>query len=391
MSDRLPRMNEKYGSPRRMPYASGSDSMIYTGEYQSIPAQRPQPSQSEQMKKVAGMAIGIGSTWAFEFISHPFIVMRRSCQIFYPAQSTHLLPITVVPLMMKLNRNKPPVSMYKGFVSNLLCRGLTMISENVINEFTNWPLHSSSYSSLKKHCLHLLLKWSGFFITTPFYVSSFVETVQSYGANEPPTLLDFLLEGCNRLLGRGVHQAAWIIPMWQLLIPTATFKLCQYCVYTLASYAVLRAKSEKQLENSDNSSPVDSDVSTISLYDQQFPILLATFTGTFLADLVLYPFETVLHRLYIQGTRVLIDNMDTGCEVSGISTQYTGVLDCFRSIIIEEGFLGLYRGFGAFILQFSIYAAGLKIVQYLFEKISKSDYSNSLNGNGHRHMPQRRF
>lgn len=140
----------------------------------------------------------------------------------------------------------------------------------------------------------------------------------------------------------------------------------------------------------DNSTPVDSNVSTLSFYDQQFPILLASFTGTFLADLVLYPFETVLHRLYIQGTRVLIDNMDSGCEVSGISTQYTGVLDCFRSIIIEEGFLGLYRGFGAFILQFSIHAAGLKIVQYLFEQISKLEYSNNSNGNGHYHIPQRR-
>ena len=83
--------------------------------------------------------------------------------------------------------------------------------------------------------------------------------------------------------------------------------------------------------------------------------------------------------------------MDTGCEVSGISTQYTGVLDCFRSIIVEEGFLGLYRGFGAFILQFSIYAAGLKVVQYLFERFSKSDYSNNSNGNGHWHTHHRNF
>ena len=29
-----------------MPYASGSDSMIYTGEYHSVPPQRPPPSQS---------------------------------------------------------------------------------------------------------------------------------------------------------------------------------------------------------------------------------------------------------------------------------------------------------------------------------------------------------
>ena len=133
----------------------------------------------------------------------------------------------------------------------------------------------------------------------------------------------------------------------------------------------------------DTSTPVDSNVSTVSFYDQQFPVLLATFTGTFLADFVLYPFETVLHRLYIQGTRVLIDNMDTGTEVSGIQTQYDGVIDCMKTIILEEGFQGLYQGFGAFILQFSIHAAGLKIVQYLFDKIS-SDFNGRTTTPHHR-------
>ena len=46
MSDILPGMNEKYGSPRRMPYTSESDSMLYTGEYHNIPPPRPQTSQS---------------------------------------------------------------------------------------------------------------------------------------------------------------------------------------------------------------------------------------------------------------------------------------------------------------------------------------------------------
>ena len=35
-------------------------------------------------------------------------------------------------------------------------------------------------------------------------------------------------------------------------------------------------------------------------YEQYFPELLATFTGQLLADFVLYPLETVVHRLYIQ-------------------------------------------------------------------------------------------
>ncbi|KAL4227835.1 hypothetical protein ACF0H5_013272 [Mactra antiquata] len=391
MSDILPGMDERYRSPKRIPRASESDSMLYTSGYQNVTPSRPQQnSQAEQIKKLSGMGLVWGSVCGFEIISHPFIVMRRSCQIMYPSRSSHLTPISIVPLMMKINSNKPPVAMYKGFVSSLLCRGFNMITENIINEFTNWPVEVSSYSTLKKHCLHLALKCSGFIITAPFFVSCFVETVQSHGANEPPALYEFILEGCNRLVGRCGHQSTWIIPIWKLLIPTALFRLSQYCIYSLTSYAVIRATTEKQLEQSDNSSPVDSNVSSVSFYNQQFPLLLGSFAGTFVSDLLLFPLETVLHRLYIQGTRVLIDNTDTGHGVCCISTQYSGVIDCIRSVISEEGIIGLYHGFGAFLLQFSIHFIGLKMVQYLFDKISKLEYTNGSNGNGHRPSPYRR-
>jgi solute carrier family 25 protein 46 len=51
------------------------------------------------------------------------------------------------------------------------------------------------------------------------------------------------------------------------------------------------------------------------MYDIHFPEILASFTGGFLADMMLFPFETVLHRLYIQGTRTIIDNTDSGLDV----------------------------------------------------------------------------
>lgn len=42
------------------------------------------------------------------------------------------------------------------------------------------------------------------------------------------------------------------------------------------------------------------DTQQLTAYEQYFPELLATFTGNFLADFVLYPLETVVYRLYIQ-------------------------------------------------------------------------------------------
>jgi len=106
------------------------------------------------------------------------------------------------------------------------------------------------------------------------------------------------------------------------------------------------------------------------MYDIHFPEILASFTGGFLADMMLFPFETVLHRLYIQGTRTIIDNTDSGLDVIPINTSYKGLLDCFRDIIFEEGFSGLYKGFGALLLQYAIHAAILQSAKFLLKKFS---------------------
>lgn len=108
-----------------------------------------------------------------------------------------------------------------------------------------------------------------------------------------------------------------------------------------------------------------------SLYNKYFPEMMANFAGNLLADILLFPLETVLHRLYAQGTRTIIDNLDTGVDVIPISTNYEGFFDCFRSIVMEEGVSGLYRGFGALILQYALQAGLLKFSKYVFEKISK--------------------
>ena len=62
--------------------------------------------------------------------------------------------------------------------------------------------------------------------------------------------------------------------------------------------------------------------------------------GVLFADVILYPVETVLHRLHLQGTRTIIDNLETGREVVPIITRYEGFVDCFSSIISDEGMSG---------------------------------------------------
>ena len=93
--------------------------------------------------------------------------------------------------------------------------------------------------------------------------------------------------------------------------------------------------------------------------------------GSLIADVVLYPLETVLNRLHLQGSRTIIDNLDSGFEVVPVITRYEGFYDCCESIRSEEGFGGFYRGFGALVLQYTIRLAAIKTCTILAREIVK--------------------
>ena len=93
--------------------------------------------------------------------------------------------------------------------------------------------------------------------------------------------------------------------------------------------------------------------------------------GSLIADVVLYPLETVLNRLHLQGSRTIIDNLDSGFEVVPVITRYEGFFDCCESIRSEEGFGGFYRGFGALVLQYTVRLAAIKTCTVLAKEIVK--------------------
>lgn len=123
---------------------------------------------------------------------------------------------------------------------------------------------------------------------------------------------------------------------------------------------ILQMLQESPLESQDKSTQ----------YETVYPELVATFSGMFLADIVLLPFETVLHRLYLQGTRVLTDNMDHGRQVLGVQFQYNGFLDCVWQIMCDEGLSGFYRGLGALVLQYLCQFVGLKVLEYVLLRLN---------------------
>lgn len=97
--------------------------------------------------------------------------------------------------------------------------------------------------------------------------------------------------------------------------------------------------------------------------------IYSTLVSVFTTEVLFYPLETILHRLQLQGTRTIIDNLDSGYSVIPIMTNYDGFVDCYRTTVKTEGFLGLYKGFGAVLLQFAAHVLVLKAAQYIIQQV----------------------
>uniref|UniRef100_A0A0B7B7T2 Solute carrier family 25 member 46 n=1 Tax=Arion vulgaris TaxID=1028688 RepID=A0A0B7B7T2_9EUPU len=329
---------------------------------------RQQQTQTDQVKKLAGLSIGFCGLFAEQLLSHPCIVLRRQCQVHHAGAWYHLTPISLIQTVINIQKSQGGLVLWKGLGSVYIVRGISMVSETVISEITTFPREVSRHSSLKKLGGHVLLKGVVFAVATPFLAASLVETVQSDIASERPGVLDVLFEGVTRIGMWGNLHSARQIQLWQLALPTVIFRLSHYIVSSIAQFTV---SSAMHLEQQEIREQPGENGREPSVYETYFPDLLATLTGGLLADIITFPLETVLHRLYVQGTRTIIDNTDTGLGVIPINTRYEGFLDCFKCIVKEEGLQGLYKGFGALILQYAIHAAILRLVKFMFEKLSE--------------------
>lgn len=86
---------------------------------------------------------------------------------------------------------------------------------------------------------------------------------------------------------------------------------------------------------------VETETQNIEIY--------STLLSVMTTEILFYPFETILHRIQLQGTRTIIDNLDSGYSVVPILTSYEGATDCYRTTVATEGISGLYKGMSGFI------------------------------------------
>ncbi|XP_029025346.1 mitochondrial outer membrane protein SLC25A46 isoform X2 [Betta splendens] len=327
----------------------------------------PQPSvpPGEQLSRFAGFGIGLVSLFTENVLAHPCIVFRRQCQVNYHARCHHLSPFSTVPVMYSITKAQGVKSLWKGMGSTFIVHGITLGSEGIISEFTPLPRELPHRWSWKQLTGHLLLKGLTAVVALPFYCASLIETVQSDIVRDESSsgLLDCIREGLARLLGVGAPHSRRLLPLSCLLLPAALHAVLRYTVSSSVQRVVLWFHQRSRKPRADPSNPLDA----------YFPELVAAWLGALVADVVVFPLETALHRLSLQGTRTIIDATDgpVAAGTSGsplvlpVNTQYDGFSDCLHAIRRKEGGAGFYRGFGALLAQYALHGALLAAARTL--------------------------
>lgn len=338
-------------------------------------------NSSEHSSRLMAFGYNLTSSLTDAIIVYPCLVLRRKCQVSHLGRRYHLTPFSLINVVVSLQQSQGITCMWKGVGSHLMINAITFGVESSMSELNeNLELDVNRHSKVKKLLGHVLLKALSAATVMPFFSSQLVESVESEAASETRGIFGFIFEGLYRLAGYAGIQSHRLLPLRRLLIPTVFYFVTRYLLSNFLEFMILRIlkytekrRHESLLNSAHPFSPVEKEFAGLpepiasseirkpvnSLYtartaslESQYHEFLSNFFGNLITDVLLYPFETVLFRLHVQGTRTIIDDMDKGRGFLPVSSHHEGFFDCYRTCMINEGKLGLFRGFGSLVLQY---------------------------------------
>lgn len=158
-----------------------------------------------------------------------------------------------------------------------------------------------------------------------------------------------------------------MLPVWAIIGPTVTLGITKY-LFSVIVQGVTTKLMRYRLSSTENLRGAKSkDITTTNENIEIYSKLIAVI----ISETAFYPFETIIHRIQLQGTRTIIDNLDSGFSVVPILTSYEGAIDCYNTTLATEGVSGLYKGFGSMVLQFASHIAVIKITKWIFTQITE--------------------
>ncbi|CAF0986328.1 unnamed protein product [Didymodactylos carnosus] len=347
---------------------------------------RTTSSNSKQAANNYAAGLQVASLFSEYVLLYPLDVLRRQSQINNEAIKYHLSPVTVFPVLFKLSAQGPS-GLWKGVLSSLAYHGLVIAADNSMQEIIPVKKTKSNRTNkIRTIVRDLTIRTVAYTLVSPIYYVMIIESVQSMSASDG-NILDGLRDALIRFIPLVGSSRAKMLPIWQILLPTiglmAGRYLCEKFLYEIilptlnAIQEADRYRKTKQQKITHLSIDDDYELEeNVLLFETTYASIIARIASTFLSQALFYPIETVIHRLYVQGVRAIIDNTDTGVGVQPINTNYFGFMNCLRSIEETEGSAGLYKGFGCVFLKFSFLYGGMLLAHGIARKFIQPTVSS---------------
>lgn len=304
---------------------------------------------------------------------------RRQSQIHSESSRAYLTPLSAMQMVYTMKYQQGSGVLWKGCFSSLILTTAETLSNNFIDEI-------APFDNPLLRIKHILLKAISSFLLIPMYSVHLLRSVQSDLTiinNWSP--LTIFIEPFQRLLGIKTGFYARALPLWYLI----SLSLPYFVGRHVLQYVFNRRLMNIREENFNKKYPFDKIskhqfetvddiecrlIDTIPcLVDRSFLRIEANILSVFLSNFLLYPYETVLNRLFVQGTRTIIDDLDkSGVGCTAINTRYLGLFDCCRTIIETEGRWGrgFFKGIGFLMLKFGLIYASAHCLKILIERLA---------------------
>lgn len=91
------------------------------------------------IQRYVEIAVSLATIITENLLSHPWVVLRRQCQVQPGSKRWHMTPFTLAPVVLRLYQHQGASTLWKGLGSCLLVRGFVLFAEDSLSKFTPWP------------------------------------------------------------------------------------------------------------------------------------------------------------------------------------------------------------------------------------------------------------
>ncbi|XP_055351242.1 solute carrier family 25 member 46-A-like [Paramacrobiotus metropolitanus] len=344
------------------------------GNYRSIKLCEDDPDLFDEETSEITTSSGLIDFTLHRIVAHPFVILRRQCQVNAWSRKTHILPLSLVPVVYRLVDKHKIEALIKGIHGVLIFDLGVFVCDGLISVYSGLPSFAFHHQEWNIKIQYYAAKFLGACLVGPAYAAVVQATVQATQNTAHRNALDFLkLVGMRysvwHIPGSG-HPLRRVMPVW-IVGPLygcyfmAKLLIASTCQWRLFIWLKHRKDPRRHLPDI-----ADHQRNEISMYlpsKSKNPSTKGTLgnllqryearaVALIFADVLLYPVETVLNRLCIQGTKVAVDNLDTGIDAIPTVFSYRSPLQCATNILRTSGMTGFYKGIGVLFLQATLYA-----------------------------------